>query len=87
MIDAGIDEDDLILVKRTAEAFDGDIVVALTEKGNTLKRIFWEGGVPRLHAENRSYRKKDIDIYPRELTVQGVALKVIKSLRYCPNQL
>lgn len=81
MIDIGIDEGDMILIKKSETACSGDVVVALTEKGNTLKRLFWENGKPRLHAENKHYRAKDIDIHPRTLTIQGVALKVIKNIR------
>ena len=79
MADIGIATNDLVLIRRTETANDGDVVVALTEDGNTLKRLFWENGRPRLHAENRRYRKPDI--YPERLTVQGVALKVIKDIR------
>ena len=78
MVDAGVEAGDLILVKKTSEATDGQIVVALTENGNTLKRIFWENGRPRLHAENKSYSAQQRDIYPKELSIQGVALKLIK---------
>lgn len=81
MVDIGIFEDDLILVKKTSEATNGQVVVALTENGNTLKRLFWEeNGQPRLHAENKSYDVKDIDIYPKEMTIQGIALKVIRNI-------
>lgn len=76
MIDIGIEKDDLVLVKRTNSAENGAVVVALTEKGNTLKRLFWEDDRPRLHAENKRYK----DIYPKTLVVQGVALKVIKDI-------
>ena len=81
MIDIGIEKDDLILVKRAETAESGDVVVALTENGNTLKRLFWEGNKPRLHAENKTYKPKDVDIYPESLTIQGIALKVIKNIR------
>ncbi len=80
MADIGIYEGDLILVKRAQTAKSGDIVVALTENGNTLKRLFWDGNKPRLHAENRSYPDDKIDIYPNELIIQGIALKVIKDI-------
>ena len=76
MIGIGIEKGDLILVKKTETAENGKVVVALTEEGNTLKRLFWENGRPRLHAENKKYKDK----YPRELTIQGVALKVIKDI-------
>lgn len=78
MTDLGIDEGDLVLVRRTSEAYDGQVVVALTENGNTLKRYFSSNGKPRLHAENKTY--KHPDIYPEELTIQGVALKLIKDI-------
>ena len=78
MVDVGVEAGDLILVKKTSDATDGQIVVALTENGNTLKRIFWENGRPRLHAENKSYSAEQRDIYPKELSIQGVALKLIK---------
>ena len=81
MVDIGIDEGDLILVKKTETANTGDVVVALTERGNTLKRLFWENGRPRLHAENSTYTEEKIDYYPKELTIQGIALKVIKDIR------
>ena len=81
MIDIGIEKGDMILVKKTDIAEDGDVVVALTEEGNTLKRLFWEDGRPKLHAENKKYKPKDRDIYPETLTIQGVALKVIKDIR------
>ena len=80
MIDIGIEKGDFILVKKTYTAEDGEVVVALTEEGNTLKRLFWEDGRPRLHAENKRYKPKNRDIYPQSLTIQGVALKVIKDI-------
>jgi SOS-response transcriptional repressor LexA len=43
--------------------------------------LFWENGRPRLHAENSTYTEDKIDYYPKELTIQGIALKVIKDIR------
>ena len=81
MVDIGIEEGDLVLVKKAETANSGDVIVALTDKGNTLKRLFWEGNKPRLHAENKTYSEDRIDIYPSELIIQGIALKVIKDIR------
>ncbi len=80
MIDIGIEEGDLVLVKKAETANSGDVIVALIENENTLKRLFWEGQRPRLHAENKSYPKNKIDIYPTKLAIQGIALKVIKDI-------
>ena len=81
MIDLGIEKGDLILVKKTSEASDGQVIVALTEEGNTLKRIRCENGVPVLYAENKSYPESRRVIRPKKLTVQGIALKLIKDIR------
>lgn len=79
MVDVGIDDGDLVLIKITDEAFGGQIVAALTENGTTLKRYIDDGGRAYLHAENKTYKRQNI--YPRELIIQGIALKVIKDLR------
>ncbi|MBR0236062.1 MAG: repressor LexA [Clostridia bacterium] len=79
MIDVGIDDGDLVLIKIANEAYNGQIVAALTDDGTTLKRYVYSGGRAYLHAENKTYKKKNI--YPRELMVQGIALKIIKDLR------
>ena len=82
MEDAGISEGDLVIILRQPTAEVGDIVVALDdEQQNTLKRFagFDEKGRAILEYMNE-------DVYPgkqiivKELTVQGVAKHVLKSL-------
>ena len=81
MIDLGIEQNDFILVKRKSKATDGQIVVALTEEGNTLKRIHYEDGKPVLYAENHTYTDSKRIIHPKQLSIQGIALKLIKDLK------
>ncbi len=79
MIDAGINDGDLVVIRRTTEAKDGDIVVALTEEtGTTLKRLFHEKNTGRviLHPENRAMK----DMFFQSVAIQGVAVKAIKNL-------
>ncbi len=79
MIDIGVDNGDLVLVKREQGPmtdYIGKVIVALTEDGNTLKRLFVEDGRPRLHPENKCYK----DIYPERFEMQGLALRVIKQI-------
>ena len=78
MIDAGISTGDLVLIRKQSEAKDGDIVVALVENENTLKRYFvdTENNQIRLHPENKNMK----DIIVRDCKIQGVAVKVIKDL-------
>ena len=78
MIDAGIDEGDLVIIRKQTTANYGDIVVALVNDETTLKRYCWDDNRNRfyLHPENERYN----DIYPRSLYIQGVAIKVLKDL-------
>ena len=80
MIDIGIDSGDLVLIRKTNTAPSGKVVVCLTEKGSTLKRYYKENGRVRLHAENADFPDDRRDFYPKQLTIQGVAIKVIKDL-------
>ena len=82
MEDAGIEEDDMVVIRKQQTADIGDIVVALdSENCNTLKRFggFDDEGNAILEYMNQ-------DIYPdktiivKELVVQGVAGHVIKKL-------
>ncbi|MDP2642491.1 MAG: transcriptional repressor LexA [Candidatus Peregrinibacteria bacterium] len=75
MIDAGIFEGDLVLVNTKKEPKAEDIVVALIDEGNTLKRLVRTNGKYYLKAENKDYK----DIYPKEsLTIQGVVTGMIR---------
>ena len=79
MIDAGISNGDLVVIKRQNHANIGDIVVALDdEKGNTLKTLCYNEKMKRyyLHPENNRYD----DIYVKHLVIQGIASHVIKQL-------
>lgn len=75
MIDAGILEGDLVVVDSKKQARNGDIVVALVDNENTLKRFIEKSGKLYLKAENKNYD----DIYPKEeLVVQGVVTTLIR---------
>lgn len=52
MINIGIYDGDLVLVKRQNTAADGEIVVALVEDSATVKRFYKEDGHYRLQPEN-----------------------------------
>jgi len=56
MIDAGIFEDDFVVVRAQNYADSGDIVVALLGDEATVKRFFPEGNRIRLQPENHSMR-------------------------------
>ena len=77
MINAGIDDQDLVIVRRQNYATANQIIVALDEENrNTLKRLMYDGSRYYLHAENEAYD----DLFPDELKIQGIAVKVIKNI-------
>ena len=81
MVDIGIDSGDLVLIKVASSARDGQVVVALTEDGTTLKRYkVGADGRPWLMAENKMYPKSKRELHPNEITVQGLVMKIIKDV-------
>lgn len=74
MIDAGIREGDLIVVRKQNTADDGQIVVALMDGEATLKRLFHRNGKIVLHPENRQMQ----DIVVESCEIQGVLVSCIK---------
>ena len=78
MVEAGIDDGDLVLIRQQSTADEGQIVVALMEDEATLKRFYPEpeNGIIRLHPENRTME----DIIVETCIIQGVAVKVLKDL-------
>lgn len=75
MINAGILDRDVVIVRRTNTAQNGDIVVALLGEEATVKRIFVEKDHIRLQPENDAFEP----ILAKEVTVLG---KVISLVRY-----
>lgn len=75
MINAGIDDGDILLVKKSKEYKSGDIVVARTDDGTTVKRFIADGGKRYLQPENPEY--ENILIIPGEVNFEG---KVILNL-------
>ncbi len=61
MVDAGIHNDDLIVVHRQATADNGDIVVALVGDEATTKRFYRESGHVRLQPANDLYEPIVLD--------------------------
>lgn len=75
MINAGILEGDFVIANQAVKAKDGDIVVALVDGKNTVKRYRSKDGRVWLQAENPEYN----DIDPTEfLEIQGVVTAVIR---------
>lgn len=83
MVDAGIEEDDLLVIERNCPASEGDIVVALDpDNQNTLKRFagYDEDTESYLLAYENEDKYPGKVIRVKSFKVQGVARHVIKSL-------
>ena len=78
MIEAGIDDGDLVVVRKQNYADEGDIVVALVDNQNTLKTFYRDKQNRKiiLHPENESME----DIVVDSCYIQGIACHVIKAL-------
>ena len=74
MIDVGIRQGDLIVLRSQNYAENGDIVVALVDGKNTLKRFYKKGKKIILHPENATMS----DIVVSECEIQGVLVSCIK---------
>ena len=80
MIEAGILEDDYVVVRRQQTARDGDIVVALAGDDEsadeaTVKRFFRENGQIRLQPENAALEP----LYPAHVQILGKVIGVFRS--------
>ena len=76
MIEAGILNGDLIIVRQQNEARNGEIVVALIGEEATVKRFFKERTLIRLQPENSTMEP----IYSQDVTILGKVVGVFRTL-------
>jgi len=76
MIEAGILNGDLIIVRQQNEARNGEIVVALIGEEATVKRFFKERTLIRLQPENSSMEP----IYSQDVSILGKVIGVYRTL-------
>ncbi|MGR3501396.1 transcriptional repressor LexA [Pseudaestuariivita sp.] len=78
MIDAGINNGDVVVIRETSTAQDGDIVVALVEDHEaTLKRFRRQGAAIALEAANPAFETR---VFPSDLVkVQGRLVGLIRT--------
>jgi len=76
MIEAGILDDDLILVRQQQSANNGDIVVALLEDEATVKRFYREKNMIRLQPENSSMEP----IYTQNVAILGKVIGLYRTV-------
>jgi repressor LexA len=76
MIDVGIFEDDVLIVKSTTQANLGEIVVARVHQDATVKRLMKDKRGFYLKAENKKFRP----IYAEDQTfdIAGVVIALVR---------
>ena len=83
MINAGIDDGDLVIIRKQEYAEPGQIIVALIDNEDaTLKRYRprGDGQYIDLVPENDKFKVRTVDLSCETLIIQGVAVKVLKDL-------
>ncbi len=77
MIDAGIHEGDIVIIRKQDQANNGDIIVALVEKEEaTLKRLRKKGASVALEAANPKYETRIFG--PDQVDIQGRLVGLIR---------
>ncbi|MBP3449082.1 MAG: repressor LexA [Spirochaetaceae bacterium] len=77
MINAGINDGDLAIIKQQSTANDGDIIVAIIDDSVTLKRFYKESTRIRLQAENPDFNP----IYSQDVKVLGKLSHIIREYK------
>ncbi len=78
MIEAGINDGDVVVIRETKTAVNGDIVVALVEDHEaTLKRFFHRDNAIALEAANPAYPTRILS--PDQVKVQGRLVGLIRT--------
>lgn len=79
MVDAGILDGDLVVVRRQPDAQDGDMVAAMVEgEEATVKRLYRRDGQVVLHAENEAYPDM---LFESDVAVLGKVVSVLRRVR------
>ena len=75
MFDMGILDNDIVLIKHQMTAENGEVIVAITEKGATLKVLKRKGKKIFLEPRNKDYPTLE----PKKLEIRGVFVGLIRN--------
>ena len=82
MIDALINDGDVVLMRHQQTAVNGDMIAAWIkdEKATTLKRFYWEPGRTSVRLQPANPLMDPIYVHPANLDIQGKVIGVIRRL-------
>lgn len=75
MMDMGVLNDDVVVIKHQMTADIGDVIVGITEKGATLKVLKRRNGQTILEPKNPKYEP----IVPKQLEIRGIFVGLIRA--------
>jgi repressor LexA len=75
MLDMGILNEDIVLIRYQTSAENGDVIVGITELGATLKVFRMKNGKIFLEPKNKKYK----NIHPKKLEIRGKFCGLIRS--------
>jgi len=79
MIEAGIHEDDLVAIKKTADVKNGDLVVVRLEDEVTLKYFKKSNHNLELIPANKEFSTIEVDLRKQEAFVEGKSVGLIRT--------
>jgi repressor LexA len=79
MKDIGIMDGDILVVHRTTEVHNGQVVVARVDEDVTVKRFEKRGSQVLLHAENEAFSPIKVDLASQPFNIEGIAVGVIRN--------
>ncbi|SMY37084.1 LexA repressor [Photobacterium malacitanum] len=79
MKNIGIMDGDLLAVHKTQDVHNGQVVVARVDDEVTVKRLDKKGIKVLLHAENEDFSPIEVDLEHQSLTIEGIAVGVIRN--------
>ncbi|MGL9760577.1 MAG: transcriptional repressor LexA [Symbiopectobacterium sp.] len=79
MKDIGILDGDLLVVHKTQEARNGQVVVARIENEVTVKRLKLQDNTVQLLVENEAFSPIVVDLYEQPFNIEGLAVGVIRN--------
>jgi repressor LexA len=79
MLNAGIRDRDIVIVRQQPVAESGEIVVASTRKGTTVKRLFMHGDQIELRPENKLFKPIPVE-EDSELRILGKVIAIRHSV-------
>ncbi len=82
MIDALINDGDIVIMRHQQQAQNGDMIAAWIkdEKATTLKRFYWESGRGLVRLQPANPLMDPIYVHPRNLDIQGKVIGVIRRM-------